>query len=297
MFAAASGDLSGGFAIWSPRSKGRHVCALLLMPLCLAACGGDGHSSPTMPTPPSPSPSPGGPVDTSFRVAVLLSAARVPTDGDVRRVVARANDVLVQLTGEHMTQTDLVNVGSGSPLSQAVQYVNAHAAAPPDGVLSFSDDSTATTYGGYSQTFSLPPPNVNRFPSPVVGSNRGYLAVVDFFHMYARCGYDDAGNRFGDTSSGGECRNRSGLTCVDNGRYWTCPDALNDLYADPDYFTACSVVHEFAHPFGSEGNFDHYGTGQCIARTGMSQADAANLQMSQQSCGLCPDVYRQFRHR
>lgn len=141
----------------------------------------------------------------------------------------------------------------------------------------------------------LPAPNENRFPSPVVGRNRGYLAVVDFFHMYARCGYDNAGNRIGSTSAGGECRNRSGLMCVDNGRYWTCPDALNDLYSDPDYFTACTVVHEFMHPFGTEGNFDHYGTAQCTSRTGMAQADAQSLMLGQQSCQMCPDLYAKFR--
>ncbi len=232
-----------------------------------------------------------------FRVAVLLSAASVPADGDVQRVLARASDILFQKTGERMSQSDLVAVGAGSPLSQAVVYVNAHESSPPDGVLAFSDDFVATTYGGYSQTFALPPGNVNRFPSPVVGEYRGYLAVVDFFHKYARCGYDSAGNRTRDRSGGGECRNRSGLTCINNGRYWMCPDALNDLYADPDYFTGCSAVHEFMHPFGTEGNFDHYGTAQCVARTGMSQVDAQSTALFQQNCGMCPDLYGKFRHR
>jgi hypothetical protein len=230
-------------------------------------------------------------------VATLLGAAQLPSTEDVQRVFGRANDILFQKTTERMIQTDLVTVGSGSPMSHAVAYMTAHQTAPPDGILVFSDDTTATTYGGYSQTFALPPPNVNRFPSPVLGEGRAYLAVVDFFHKYARCGYDDAGNRVRDTSSGGECRNRSGLVCVDNGRYWMCPDATNDLYADLDYFTACSVVHEFMHPFGTEGNFDHYGTQQCSSRTGMSPADAADLRLFQQSCGMCPDLYGRFRHR
>ncbi|HET7218775.1 MAG TPA: hypothetical protein VFJ02_12045 [Vicinamibacterales bacterium] len=271
------------------------AAAILLIPL--AACGGGAGSSPVGPGPaptPTPAPTPSGDL---FRVAVLVNAARVPTADDVQRVFARANELLMQKTGERMTQTDLVNVGAGTALAQAVSYVNAHASAPPDGVLAFSDDSTASTFGGYSQTFSLPPPNVNRFPSPVVGQDRGYLAVIDFFHKYSACGYDDAGNRVSDRSIGGQCRNRPGLVCVDNGRYWTCPDALNDMYSNPDTFTACSIVHEFMHPFGSEGNFDHYGTAQCIARTGMSQADARDLALAQQSCGMCPDVYRQFRHR
>lgn len=266
---------------------------LLLAP----ACGGGGSpAAPGPPAPGPPTPTPPG-EQTLFRVATLLSASRVPTTGDVQRVFDRANDILFQKTTERMVQTDLVSVGPGSPLSHATAYASAHSSAPPDGVLVFSDDSTATAFGGYSQTFTLPAPNVNRFPSPVVGESRGYVAVVHFFHRYARCGYDAAGNRIGETSSGGECRNRSGLVCVDNGRYWMCPDALNDLYADPDHFTACSVVHEFMHPFGSEGNFDHYGTQQCSARTGMSFADATDLRLFQQSCGMCPDLYGRFRHR
>jgi hypothetical protein len=266
--------------------------APILLAVLAAACGGG--SQPAAPTPGGPPPQPSG-AAPPFRVAVLLSASRVPTPDDVARVFARATGLLLQKTGAEMTQTDLGTVGPGSVLSQAVAYVTQHASAPPDGVLAFSDDVTATTFGGYSQTFALPPPNENRFPSPVVGANRAYLAVVDFFHKYARCGYDGAGNRVGTTSAGGECRNQSGLVCVNNGRYWTCPNALNDLYSDPDHFAACTVVHEFMHPFGSEGNFDHYGTPQCIARTGMSQADAQNLTLAQQSCGMCPDLYQRFR--
>ena len=102
-----------------------------------------------------------GGVDVPFQVAVLLSAARVPPPDDVARVFARAGEILFQRTGERMTQSDLANVGPGSALSQATGYVNAHASSPPDGVLAFSDDSTSTTYGGYSQTFNLPPPNQN----------------------------------------------------------------------------------------------------------------------------------------
>jgi len=270
------------------------ICVVMVAAM-IAGCGGAAPTSPS--SGPSTNPTPGGGEDALFRVAVLLSASRAPATEDVTRVFARANGILLQKTGERMTQTDVVNVGPGSALEQGMGYVSAHASAPPDGIIALSDDETATSYGGYSQTFSLPPPSQNRVPSPVLGAGKVYLAVVDFFHKYARCGYDDAGNRVSDTSFGGECRNRSGLACVDNGRYWMCPDALHDLYADPDYFTGCSIVHEFMHPFGTEGNYDHYGTAQCTARTGMSQADVLNLTRSQQSCGMCPDLYQKFRHR
>jgi hypothetical protein len=233
----------------------------------------------------------------AFRVATLLSAARQPSAADLERVFLRANQILLLKTGERMSQVDLATPAPGSPVSQAQAYVSARASGPPDGVLVLSDDATATSAGGYSSNVPLPPPNQNHFPSPIVGSGRAYVAVVDFFHMYARCGYDSQGHHVSGQSSGGECRSRSGLVCVNNGEYWMCPDALNDLYADRDYFAACTIVHEFMHPFGPAGNFDHYGTDQCRARTGMSAADAANLTLAQQSCGMCPDVYGSFKRR
>jgi hypothetical protein len=76
-----------------------------------------------------------------------------------------------------------------------------------------------------------------------------------------------------------------------------CPDSLTDLYAQPDRFIACTIVHEFMHPFGAEGNYDHYGTDQCTSRTGMSRAQAQDRRLFQENCGMCPDVYTRFRHR
>ena len=81
------------------------------------------------------------------------------------------------------------------------------------------------------------------------------------------------------------------------GTQWTCNYALNDLYANHDYFTGCTIVHEFMHPFGSAGNFDHYGTAQCTQRTGMSNGDAMDIRLAQQNCGICPDLYRNFRRQ
>jgi hypothetical protein len=267
----------------------------LVVVVLAVACSPERAGSPTVPDVPNAPVAPAAD-DGTFRVAVLLGATRMPAPDDARRVFGLAQDILFQKTGARMSEFDLVTVPIAPPFWQAVSYV-ANSTSPPDGVLAFADDSAATTFGGYSETFSLGTPHVNRFPSPVMGENQGYLAVVDFFHKYARCGYDGSGNRVSDRSFGGECRNQAGLACVDNGRYWTCPDSLHDLYSEPDYFTACTVVHEFMHPFGSEGNLDHYGTAQCSARTGMSPAEALNRTGFQQSCGMCPDLFGKFRHR
>jgi hypothetical protein len=268
---------------------------LLLSVLGGGACGGGdagrGTPSPVAPSPPSP---PGASGDRAFQVAVLLNASQSPSDEDVRRVLARADDILFRKTGERMKQTDLRAVAPGDALSRAQAYVQEQS-APPDGVLLFSDDTSASRFGGYSLTFPLPAPHANRYPSPVKGRNAAYLAVVHYSHMYGRCGYDDAGNRIGQTSSNGECWGQDGVVCVDNGRHQACPGAESDPNAEPDYFVACTIVHEFLHPFGSDGNNDHYGSPQCMARTGMSQSDAFNRVLSQQSCGMCPDLFTRFR--
>src|SRR5512139_2417703 len=117
---------------------------VLVSVLVASACGGSSRPAPTAPAPTSPSPSGPPADDSSFRVAVLLSGSRLPAPDEVQRVFARANDTLLQKTGERMSQVDLVASVSGalSPFSQAVAYVSARATAPPDGVLAFADDPT-----------------------------------------------------------------------------------------------------------------------------------------------------------
>lgn len=236
--------------------------------------------------------------DDRFKVAVLAMDARGnPPAPDVERVFARAAALFSTKTGVNLAMVDFASVSPGSPLDAARTYVDGLGpdTAMPDGLLALSNDGTAVTFGGYSQTFALPPSHVNTFPSPYRPPTVGYLAVQDYFHIYARCGYDSQGNRVRDRSANGECRNQSNLMCVNNGRNWVCPDTLGDLYAEDDYFAACTIVHELSHPFGPLGNQDHYGTAECSARTGMSQAQATDHRLFQESCGLCPDVYNNVR--
>jgi hypothetical protein len=196
-----------------------------------------------------------------------------------------------------MTMVDLAAVGPGNALDRSREYMTGLAGGHPDGVLALSDDPTAATFGGYAVAFLVPPPYANRYPTPQ-GDTRAYMAAVHFDHKYSRCGYDESGTvRIADRSANGECRNRAGLTCVNNGRYWQCPDSLEHLYSEPDRFTACTIVHEFMHPFGSAGNNDHYGTPTCRTRMGMTLPASQDLRLFQEHCGMCPDVYLQFRRR
>jgi hypothetical protein len=238
-------------------------------------------------------------------VAVLVDAQAPQTPrGDALRVLDKAAGLLEEKTGETLWGLDVVyGMARGSSVSDLVRrYLLTLGGDLPEGLVVLTNDVTSTSFGGYSFSVVPPAPIDNEYPSPVagIGGSRVYISVVDFDHPYARCGYDEQGNRISEVSVGGECRNRPGTPCVrkTSGRAeWMCADAVNDLYADHDHFTACTVVHEFLHSFGDQGNFDHYGTQQCIARTGMTAQQAADREQFQRNCGLCPDVYQRFRRR
>ena len=261
-------------------------------------CGSDSPAplAPTPPTPTPPSPTP----TTSFDVAVIVDGAGPqPAASELDRVMQAAAAKLLEKTGVILTPMGVSAVTGPSASAQAQSYLAGRQSAPPEGIVLLSNDSMSATFGGYSISITPPFPFQNEYASPVssVGSSRVYVAVIDFDHMYARCGYDDNLNHVSNTSIGGECRNRPGTPCVLVGTQWTCNNALNDAYSNHDYFAGCTVVHEFMHPFGSLGSGDHYATPQCMQRTGMSAADAANLALFQQNCGMCPDIYPLFRRR
>jgi hypothetical protein len=229
-----------------------------------------------------------------FRVAVLLNTSRTVPAEDLTRIFSRADDLLADRTGHRMVQTERADVGTGKVVPAVRAYLAAHREDPPDGLLVLSDDSEAREYGGYSISLPLPAGRHNAYPSPAEGDGQAYLAVIDFDHLYAKCGYDRRLRHVSSRSRGGECRGTPGLLCVDNGRYWMCPDSTEDPHADRDHFIGCAIVHEFLHPFGTLGDDDHYGTPQCQARTGMSDAEAADRRLSQLSCGICPDLFQKF---
>lgn len=240
---------------------------------------------------PLPAPSP----DTAFRVAVLISAAKAPTVEDIAQLTKRADEILFERTGARLLVVEVTDIGAGNALERAKKWASAHAATLPDGVILFGDDEEVRTYGGYNALLPMPRGKENRFPTPAIPAPVIYVAVIDDQHKYAACGYDNRGNHISATSRGGECRGTRGLTCVDNGQYWICPDSTADLNADRDYFLGCDIVHEFVHPFGEIGDDDHYGTPQCTARTNMSRADATDRKLFQQNCGMCPDLFTKFK--
>ena len=290
----------------------RTMVAVLLL-VALAGCGGPSNPTPSgspSPTPAAiPTPIPGALFSSNgvFDATVLVDAqAPQTTTADIQRVFNQAARVFLEKTGAGFSTTGVVyGMSRGSNVStMARDYALTVAGNPPDGLAVLTNDTTAVTFGGYS-FFLVPPfPFRNEFPSPRagVGETALYIAVIDFDHPYAVCGYDAQGNHVSNVSLGGECRNRPGTPCVQrpSGRaQWTCAGTESDLYADHDYFTACTVVHEFLHPFGidADANRDHYATPECVARTGMTSSQASDLRAAQVNCGLCPDVYARFRRR
>ena len=272
--------------------------AVGLAALAIFACHGESPAPPTSPPPPAPPATP----TAKFDVAVLVDPRGPQTSrDDIDRVFKRAVDKLLEKTGETMVLTEVVYSPAGQNVSDmATRYIASKALANvPEGILVFTNDTTAHTFGGYSIYLTGPSGFQSQFPSPrgEVGSNKVYIGAVEFDHPYARCGYNDNLERISSVSVGGECRNQPGTPCVQRGSWWVCSTALNDLYMDHDYFTATTIVHEFLHPFGIDANenLDHYGTPACMSRTGMTSAQAADLMQAQLNCGLCPDVFPRFK--
>lgn len=233
--------------------------------------------------------------DLRFRIAVLQSTARPPEPGEIARVLARADALLAERTGAHLIQVLFADVGPGNATTKVRRFIAGHQEDLPDGILLLSDDEESTEYGGYSFDVPRQGPSLNRFPSPVVGAGRVYVAVVDMLHKYAKCGYDDSGKRVSPYSRGGECLGKRGLTCVENGRQWSCPGTTGDLNAEPDYFMGCIIVHEFLHPFGALGDDDHFRGPTCAARLGLTSGESRNERRAQEACGICPDLFPLFK--
>jgi len=233
--------------------------------------------------------------DLDFRVAILNASSSIKPAGDVMRIFNLANDFLFERTGARMRVIEMREFSPDPPSTIATAYMNSVPAEQPDGVIVWTEDATAVSAGGFSQTLTRPAPYTNRFPA-TVGANRLFVSAIHYEHKFAKCGYDTTGGvRISEKSANGECRGVSGLTCVSNGRFWECPGVRDELYAQPDMFTATTIVHEFLHPVGFAGNDDHYGTATCTARVGLTGAEVADRARAQWHANQCPDLFLRFR--
>lgn len=252
----------------------------------------------TLPTGDTTAEATGAPPSFTLSILVDLNSEPVPADG-LATALEEASGLLFERTG---FVYEVLEIGEGRPAASIEAWVREYLAgkAPPipDGVVVFSygDDGLARSRGGYS--FGVPGPAgfVNPFVSPLSGGGSVYVAVLHWSHRYGACGYDEAGNLVSDVSIDGQCRNQPGTACTTHNGYSMCADAVGDAYAStPTYFVAANFTHEFLHPFGLNGNYDHYGTEQCRAAMGWGAEWVFSLADAEYWLGQCPYLFDSFR--
>jgi hypothetical protein len=234
-----------------------------------------------------------------FTVSVLVDLRSEPVPREsIGAVIADASRILVEHTG---IAFELIEVVEGFSTSTAHAFAGeylAGAATVPNGVIlySFGDDDRARTHGGYSFWVTGPAGFHNSYVSPVAGDAHVYVAVLHWSHRYARCGYGEAEEPISDVSLDGECFNQPGTACMEHYGYSFCSSALTDPYAEtPTAFLSANIVHEFLHPFGVNGVYDHYGTEQCIEAMGwLSSGWTHSREDAERWAGMCPNVFEAF---
>lgn len=266
--------------------------ATVLALIALSACG-EGAGPPPPPRAAVPNARNG-----LFDVAVVVDPGlrRRPSHEEIEQTFEQAQEILDRLTHERMRLTEVVYATSpASTLDTARLHLLARASDPPEAVIVLSEDADARALGGYSIVTKPPFPFVNEFPSPKkgVGSDKVYVAVVHFDHIYARCGYDENGSHVSAVSRDEECLATPGIPCVPRGNSWICANAAGKLYAQPGVFTASTFVHELLHPFAL--GLGHYGMPECAERTGLGQGAESDEGHAQWNVVLCPDTFARFR--
>ncbi len=234
-----------------------------------------------------------------FKIAVIVDTATDPVSREqVEGVLAIANESLLELTGFGFQMIDFVEDENGGSIERMATDYMEHARELPNGILIFSvgDDDHAKINRAYAQQIPAPDGYRNAFvsPYPHLGDGHMYIAVLQFNHLYAACGYAGTDTIQSPVSSGDECRGVEGEACVEWNGMQICPIALPYLEGRiPIDLAAGPVVHEFMHPFGLRGPDDHYGTEACNLAMGW-QPDHFDYEEGEYYDGMCPDVFAAF---
>jgi hypothetical protein len=256
--------------------------------------------SPPTPMPATPTPSHRG----TFTVAVLVDLDSEPvTREQAEGVINEASRIMAGLTDFTLTMIDFREVHNQGGMGRIVSdYLADPQISIPNGILlfSFGDQNFAKTMGGYSLTHAVPGYR-NPFQAKYVPSGSVYVGVMNYGHKFARCGYGDSEIPIGRVSIGGECRNQPGIACIEKYGYQMCSSSVDDLYAStPTYFISASFVHEMMHPFGPNGNMDHYWSPDCTnamtsgASTRSYNSVAFDLAEADAYVNMCPFVFDNF---
>lgn len=247
--------------------------------LTLAACSG------------SPRPA------VEFRVAILVDTATDPVSREqAEAVLALASEKLIDLAGFSFRLTEFLAVDGGGTIEDMVVDYMDRTSDLPNGLLIFSvgDDDRAKINRAYAQQVPAPEGFRNDFVSPVLGDGYMYVAILQFNHHYAACGYAGTDTVQSPFSSHGECRGVDGEACVMWSGMQVCPVALPFLEGrTPIDMAAEPIVHEFVHPFGSRGPEDHYGSEACNLAMGWPP-EHYDEEEAARNAGFCPDVFEAF---
>ncbi len=228
------------------------------------------------------------------------------SDGEIEEYFEEAGKLLHDRTCTEIEVIKIwhVRLGGSGGMEQALRdkfTENAALARRANGFVFFSADQNSRSYGGYA--WALMPASLglsnycNNF-----SYNREihfmYGSVIDWTHMFGRCGYDEDLNHVSDVSIDGECRNQQGTSCVFNNGYYMCESLVDDYYAtNRNFFTATTIIHEIMHHFGDNGNYDHFGTQECLAH-GDYERDFYCPSQEDSDCyfQMCPYVYGNFEN-
>lgn len=245
----------------------------------------------------------------TVRTSVIVDdSSYMIANTEIAAAVELASKRLFALSGAEMALHSIDHVPSilGSKTAFIDSWYLTHSTDPPHFIIIISRDETSVTYGGYAVSSSVLTGFCNDFVSPVLGNQRIYGAVIDWTHRFAACGYDlDHYKTTGQwvavsttSLADGSCINQADVACVSvtTVSYQVCGNVAPDLpyLADERAFALSMFIHEIMHAFGTNGNFDHFGTGICDAAMGGTGYQAGGRDTSQHHCGMCPIVYENF---
>ncbi len=281
---------------------------LIIVSLLLVACEEpvprEGPSPPKYVPPPVPEPE-----NVTLTELVLMNNQNTfivdifvdkssfnPSEKEINEVLDISKFKFKQLTGVELKLrkihylSSLNEEGSNSNnYKQMLQYKTILDDKAVNGIIVLTKEFNTEIAGGFSTAYEFLD-YCNGFKSKY-GQNRIYYAYMDWDHKYGICGYEN-GEHVSDVSIGGECRNQPGTSCVFNGDYYICENFQENYYAQSKNLVACTIVHEFMHPFGELGNYDHYGTQGCNEYLGIDEYNTSDFQYY---CGMCPNVYGNFK--
>lgn len=250
------------------------------------------------------------PTTREFKMLVFFDdSSYAAADDEIADFFAEASEHLFARTCARLTVLQTWHVaktvfGSSMEPVYAIMKENVALVKQANGFVYFTEqESCSDTYGGC--TYPIYPGKsgigatgyCNEFASVNGESGLMYGSVVDWDHLYGRCGYDDHENRVSETSFGGECVNTTGLQCVMHNGYFMCPNILNRYYAQNSKMMQMStVVHEIMHFFGTEGNMDH-NEALCQSKYAGTLENVACTTTDSGECffNICRYTYENFR--